>query len=157
MLTIVANTENPNTIAIPPEEMEKLGISNGEEVEIYKENDEIIMRSIAEIERKKRFEQAREKVFEEWHDVFVALAKGADDETANDVEKESDGNFVLTGTESGKYKFILTARGGKAIFESRIFESQEEARQEIDSVKKEISELKEKILDLPVKSELAAV
>ena len=156
MLTVVKNTENSNVISIPADEMEKLRIKDGDEVEIHKENDEIIIRTLAEAERKRKFEQAREKVFEEWHDVFAALAKGADDETTND-KKESKGNFVLTETESGKYKFLLTTRGGKTVFESRVFESREDARREIDLMKKEISEIKEKILDFPIKSELETV
>lgn len=157
MLTITANTENPNTILIPADEMERLGIKNGDEVELSLENDEIILRSTAEAERKRKFENTKDKIFKEWHNVFVELAKGADDETANKFEQESNGKFVLSEIGQGKYKFILTASGGKVIFESSMFESQEEARLAIDSVKKEISEIKDKILDFPVRSELEAV
>ena len=55
MLTIIAITENPNTIAIPPEETEKLGIKNGDEVEVSKnETGEIILRT-KQSERTKKF------------------------------------------------------------------------------------------------------
>jgi antitoxin component of MazEF toxin-antitoxin module/uncharacterized protein YegP (UPF0339 family) len=157
MLTVISNTENPNAVAIPADEMERLGIKNGDEVELSKENDEIIMRSTAEVERKRKFEDAKEKIFEEWHDVFVELAKGANDETVNSFESKTNGRFVLSKTRQNNYKFILTTSSGRVIFESRIFESQEEARQAIDFMKKEISEIKDKILDFPVKSELETV
>lgn len=157
MLTVIANTENSKTISIPADDMERLGIKNGDEVEISKENDEIIIRPTAEAERKRKFEKAKNKVFEEWNDVFIELAKGADNENINSFETESDGKFVVFKTKEGKFKFILTASGGKVIFESSIFESQEEALKAIDSVKKEISEIKDKILNFPVKSELETV
>lgn len=82
MLTVIANNENSRTISIPADELEKLGISDGEEVEIFKEDGKVILRSAAEAERKRIFETAKDKIFEEWNDVFVALAKGADDESA---------------------------------------------------------------------------
>ena len=46
MLTVVASNDNSGTISIPVNELEKLGLKDGDEVEISKnENDELILRS----------------------------------------------------------------------------------------------------------------
>lgn len=88
MLTVIASSENSNTISIPADEMKRLGFSDGEEVEIFRENGNVILRSATETERKRKFETAKNKIFEEWNDVFVALAKGADDETPEEMRAE---------------------------------------------------------------------
>lgn len=81
MLTVVANKENSRVISIPADEMEKLGFSDGDEVELSEENGAMVVRSAAEAERKRRFERAKDEILEEWHDVLVALAKGVDDKS----------------------------------------------------------------------------
>lgn len=146
MLTVVTNNENSRTISIPADEMKKLGINAGDEVEFSKENDEIILRPTSEAERKRKFEQAKNKIFEEWHDVFVELAKGAEDEI---TKPEASGKFILIKAENEKYKFKLTGIGN-AILETSEFDSIEEARNAIDSLKKELSKIQDKIIDFPV-------
>lgn len=81
MLTLIANNENSRTISIPADEIEKLGFKDGDKVELSKENGTMVVRPAAEAERKRRFKQAKDEILEEWHDVMVALAKGADDKT----------------------------------------------------------------------------
>lgn len=44
MLTVGANTENSNTITLPPEQLDKFGFSVGGEVELLESNDEIVLR-----------------------------------------------------------------------------------------------------------------
>ena len=76
MLTIVANTENPNTIAIPLEEMEKLGIKNGDEVEVSKnESNEIILRT-KQSERTKKILAATREIIERRKSALIELGKG---------------------------------------------------------------------------------
>lgn len=156
MLTVVENKTDSQTIAIPPNEMKRLGINNGDEIEISRNaNDEIILRNAAETERKRRLKEATDKVFEEWDDVFVALAKGVDDVAQPD--KSSAGNFVLSKTEDEKYKFVLTGADGKMIFESSSFESQDNAIRAIEEMKNRLSEIKDKILNFPVKTETESI
>ena len=147
MLTVVRNSENSKTILIPADEMEKLGIDDGVEVEMSKENDQIILRPSSETERKRKFEKAKNEIFEEWHDVFVELAKGADDETAK--KPKTSGSFVLIENENGKYKFQLQGVSS-VLLETDEFSSANEARQAIDSIKKQLSEIQGEIIDFPV-------
>jgi antitoxin component of MazEF toxin-antitoxin module len=75
MLTVVKN-ENSNTISIPAKEMEKLGISDGVEVEISKnESGEIILRQ-KENDRKNRILQATREIIEERKSALIELGKG---------------------------------------------------------------------------------
>ena len=81
MLTVAVNSQNSKTVAFPPEELETLGIAEGDEIEFSRnEKGEIILRNVTGDERKRRIESAKNKIMDEWHDVFVALAKGEDDE-----------------------------------------------------------------------------
>ena len=154
MLTIAANTSNSKTISIPQDELEKLGINVGDEIEFYKnENDEIVLRNAAEAKRKQKFEEAREKVFKEWNNVFVALAKGVDENSEN-IASSNNRKFVLQQTTNDNYKFVLTTTNNQIVFESKIFKSKEEARKAIDAIRSEISEIKDEILNLPVQTEL---
>ena len=154
MLTVVRNNENPGTISIPADELDKLGINDGDEVELARENDEIILRSTRQAERKRRFEQAKDRILDEWHDVFVELAKGADD---NSKPPKPGGKFVLSKAEDHKYKFHLTAESGEIFFESTLFKSQKEANDAINSLKKLIDQANDKISDFPVEDKLEIV
>lgn len=75
MLTVVANNENSRTISIPADEMEKLGFSDGDEVELSKENDEIILRP-AQSERKKKILNATREIIERRKSALIELGKG---------------------------------------------------------------------------------
>ena len=74
MLTVITS-ENSRTISIPAAEMEKLGISDGEEIELSKENDEIVLRSKQRGRRKKILEATRE-IIEERKSALIELGKG---------------------------------------------------------------------------------
>ena len=74
MLTVITS-ENSRTISIPAAEMEKLGISDGEEIELSKENDEIVLRSKQSGRRKKILEATRE-IIEERKSALIELGKG---------------------------------------------------------------------------------
>jgi AbrB family looped-hinge helix DNA binding protein len=75
MLTVVKNNENSRTISIPADEMEKLGINDGDEVELYKENGEIILKA-AKNERKERILRATREIIEERRSALIELGKG---------------------------------------------------------------------------------
>lgn len=154
MLTVVSNKENSRTVSMPIEEMKRLGINDGDEIEFSKnENAEIIIRSTTEAERKKKFEAAKNKIFDEWHDVFVELAKGADDSS---LRSESVGKFVLHGTSNNKYKFNLTASNGQILFESAIYETRSEANEAIESLKKLLNGTAGEISEFTVENNLEA-
>jgi AbrB family looped-hinge helix DNA binding protein len=76
MLTIVANNENPGTISIPANELEKLGIKEGEEVEFSKnENDEIVLRSKTG-ERTRKILAATREIIENRKSALIEFGKG---------------------------------------------------------------------------------
>ncbi|CAN5433009.1 hypothetical protein BH20ACI1_BH20ACI1_31550 [soil metagenome] len=76
MLTVIANNENSRTISIPIEEMEKLGINDGDEVEISKEkNGEIILRP-AQSKRTKRVLEATREIIKRRKPALIELGKG---------------------------------------------------------------------------------
>lgn len=75
MLTVVANRENSRTISIPADEMEKLGISDGDEIELLKENEEIILRS-KQSDRRKKILQATREIIKERESALIELGKG---------------------------------------------------------------------------------
>lgn len=76
MLTVVANDQNRGIISFPPDELEKLGLKDGDEVEVSKnENNEIILRSKQSARRKKILEATRE-IIEERKSALIELGKG---------------------------------------------------------------------------------
>lgn len=76
MLTVVANSENSGTISLPPDEIEKLGISEGDELEVLKkETGEIVLRP-AQSERKRRILEATREIIEERKSALLELGKG---------------------------------------------------------------------------------
>ena len=75
MLTVIANRENSRTISIPADEMEKLGISDGDEIELLKENEEIVLRS-KQSERRKKILEATREIIEERKSALIELGKG---------------------------------------------------------------------------------
>jgi antitoxin component of MazEF toxin-antitoxin module len=79
MLTVIANTENSKTIILPPEEMEKLGITEGEEVELIKDNGEIVLRTANKNQRTKRILEKTEEIIARRRSALLELAKGAEE------------------------------------------------------------------------------
>ena len=76
MLTVVATNENPGEILIHADDMEKLGLKDGEEVEVLKnENDEVVLRSKQSGRRKMILEATRE-IIEERKSALIELGKG---------------------------------------------------------------------------------
>jgi AbrB family looped-hinge helix DNA binding protein len=75
MLTVIANTENSNTIALPSEELEKLGISVGDEVELLKNNDEIVLRPKRN-ERTQKILEKTKQIIERRKSALIELGKG---------------------------------------------------------------------------------
>lgn len=76
MLTVVANNANSKTISIPADELEKLGINDGDEVEFSKtEAGEIVLRQ-KETDRKSRVLKATREIIEERKSALVELGKG---------------------------------------------------------------------------------
>ena len=76
MLTVIANTENSKTIAIPADDMERLGIKSGDEVEISKnESDEIVLRP-KQSERAKKILNVTREIIERRKSALIELGKG---------------------------------------------------------------------------------
>ena len=76
MLTVVASNDNSGTISIPVNELEKLGLKDGDEVEISKnENDELILRS-KQTEREKKILEATREIIKERKSALIELGKG---------------------------------------------------------------------------------
>jgi antitoxin component of MazEF toxin-antitoxin module len=76
MLTVVTNREDSRTISIPADEMEKLGISDGDEIEFSKnENAEIILRS-KQSERRRKILEATREIIENRKSALIELGKG---------------------------------------------------------------------------------
>lgn len=80
MLRIKTETAAENSIAVifPAEELEKLGISAGDEIEITKTENALILRSVENAKKNRQIQAATEKVFSRWDKVFVELAKGTE-------------------------------------------------------------------------------
>ena len=76
MLTVVASNNNSGTISLPVNELEKLGLKDGDEVEISKnENDELILRS-KQIEREKKILEGTREIIKERKSALFELGKG---------------------------------------------------------------------------------
>lgn len=72
-------SENFVAVQIPAEVLESYGISAGDEIDLTKTDNALILRSVKEAEKSREIAEATEKVFDRWNDVFVELAKGADE------------------------------------------------------------------------------
>ena len=76
MLTVVTSNESSRIISIPADEMERLGINDGDEVEFTKnENDEIILRS-KKSERTDKILKATREIIENRKSALIELGKG---------------------------------------------------------------------------------
>ncbi|HLM01693.1 MAG TPA: AbrB/MazE/SpoVT family DNA-binding domain-containing protein [Pyrinomonadaceae bacterium] len=75
MLTVVANAENSETIVLPQDELEKLGIAAGDEVELLKQNGEIVLRPKRNERTQKILEKTKE-IIERRKSALIELGKG---------------------------------------------------------------------------------
>lgn len=76
MLTIVENTNDSQTIAISSEEMEKLGLVEGDEVELFKnKNDEIVLR-LKSSQRTRQILETTREIIERRRSALIELGKG---------------------------------------------------------------------------------
>ena len=76
MLTVITASENSRTISIPADEMKKLGISDGVEMELSKnEKDEIVLRP-ARNERQRKILDAAHEIIERRKSALIELGKG---------------------------------------------------------------------------------
>lgn len=80
MPKIRTETSADNSIAVifPAETLRSLGISPGDEIDVTATENALILRSVEEAERRRKFQAATEKVFDRWDKVFVELAKGTE-------------------------------------------------------------------------------
>lgn len=76
MLTVVANTENSKTIILPPDEMEKLGISDGDEIELLENNGEIVLRPAKKNDRTQKILNKTREIIERRRSALIELGKG---------------------------------------------------------------------------------
>lgn len=75
MLTIVANEENSNTIALPSEQLEKFGFSVGDEIELLDNNGEIVLRPKQNERTLKILDKTRE-IIDRRRSALIELGKG---------------------------------------------------------------------------------
>ena len=75
MLTVIANRENSRTISIPADELEKLGFKDGDEVELFKENDRILLR-LKQNERREKVLTVTRQIIENRKSALIELGKG---------------------------------------------------------------------------------
>ncbi len=71
--------ENSIAILIPKDVLENFGISAGDEIDVTETDNALILRSTKEAAKSREIADATERVFDRWNNVFVELAKGADD------------------------------------------------------------------------------
>lgn len=79
MTTQVQITKIGDNLMIPlPEDVwRRLKLKDGESVEITTNENEAVLRRSTEDDNEREFREIGKKVFEDYHDVFVALAEGA--------------------------------------------------------------------------------
>lgn len=76
MLTVVENTNNSQTIALSSEEMKKLGLIEGDEVELSKnENNEIVLR-LKSSPRLRQILETTKEIIERRRSALIELGKG---------------------------------------------------------------------------------
>lgn len=75
----INGNEKEVAVMIPTEVLENFGISAGDEIDLTQTETAMILRSVKEAERTREIADATEKVFDRWNNVFVELAKGADE------------------------------------------------------------------------------
>lgn len=76
MLTVTANNQSQGTISFPADKLEKLGLKDGEEVEVSKnENNEIVLRS-KQSERTRKILEATREIIEDRKSALIELGKG---------------------------------------------------------------------------------
>ncbi|MGI8468212.1 MAG: AbrB/MazE/SpoVT family DNA-binding domain-containing protein [Pyrinomonadaceae bacterium] len=76
MLTVIADNDNSQTISIPQDELEKLGINDGDEIEFTKnEHDEIVLRPKSGERAEKVLAKTRE-IIERRKPALIELGKG---------------------------------------------------------------------------------
>ncbi len=71
--------ENSVAVLIPKDVLDNFGISAGDEIDVTETDNALILRSTKEAQKSREISDATEKVFDRWNNVFVELAKGADD------------------------------------------------------------------------------
>lgn len=71
--------ENSVAVLIPASVLKNFGISAGDDIDVTETENALILRSVNEAERSREIADATEKVFDRWNNVFVELAKGADE------------------------------------------------------------------------------
>lgn len=65
-------------LPLSKEVLKKLGIENGGQIEITTAEDTVVLRAAqTEDARKQEFRKLKDKIFDEYADVFTALAEGA--------------------------------------------------------------------------------
>ena len=76
VLTVAANNENSNTVMLPTEEMERLGIVEGDEIELsINEDNEIVLRP-QKNERTKEILNKTREIIERRRSALLELGKG---------------------------------------------------------------------------------
>jgi antitoxin component of MazEF toxin-antitoxin module len=73
------SAENLIAVLIPKDVLENFGIAAGDEIDLTQTDNALILRSTKEAERTREIAEATEKIFDRWNNVFVELAKGADE------------------------------------------------------------------------------
>ena len=74
----ITASENPATLLLPQEMLEKMGVNDGDEIDVSVVDRTVILRSLDEAERAAKISAATEAVFERRRSAYEELAKGAE-------------------------------------------------------------------------------
>lgn len=74
----ITASENPTTLLLPQELLDKLGVDDGDEIDVSVVHRTLILRSLDEAERAQKIEAATKGVFDRRKTAYEELAKGAE-------------------------------------------------------------------------------
>ena len=72
----ISTSENPATLLVPQEILEKMGVADGDEVDVSIIDRTVILTPLDEVERAQKLETATKSVFERRKSAYQELAKG---------------------------------------------------------------------------------
>ncbi|HEX8888505.1 MAG TPA: hypothetical protein VF779_04980 [Pyrinomonadaceae bacterium] len=74
----ITASENPATLLLPQELLDKLGVNDGDEIDVSVVDRTLVLRSLEEAERAKKIEAATKSVFDRRKSAYEELAKGVE-------------------------------------------------------------------------------
>lgn len=74
----ITASENPTTLLLPQELLNKLGVDAGDEIDVSVVDRTLILRSVEEAERAQKIEAVTKSIFNRRKTAYEELAKGAE-------------------------------------------------------------------------------